>query len=81
MVDKWDAIRPWPVLLVTFHRLFSVPHTDLSYSMEVKSCGVGRAVCVGDGAVTDGVDEFNIDSVALAHNNQRAGQRAVVGND
>ena len=83
MVDKRNAVRPGPIIFVTFHRLACalVLHTDLSYSMEVKSGGFWRAVRVGDGAVPDGVDEFNIDGVALTDNNQRAGQRAVVGND
>ena len=81
MVYKGNPVRPRAEFLISFLRSGSVSDPDLSYSMEVKSGGVRRAVSVGDGAVPDGVDEFNIDGVALTHNNQRAGQRAVVGND
>ena len=57
-----NPIRPW-----TKSSEVPISPPDLSYSMEMKSCGVRRAVRISDGAIFDLVNESHLDDVILAH--------------
>ena len=81
MVYKGNPVRPRAEFLISFLRSGSVDDPDLSYSMEMKSCRVRRAVSVRDGAVKDPVNELHVDHVVLTDHKERTREGAVVGCD